>query len=89
MCGKFTAMASWSEVINFSEAFTSTTIVDRYDRSITFRVMSDPPVIVWDKEAEKRRDVLPRWGFPNRYNWKIPQPIHARSESIETTPASA
>jgi putative SOS response-associated peptidase YedK len=28
-----------------------------------------------------------RWGFPHPKNPKIPQPIHARSETIDTTPA--
>jgi putative SOS response-associated peptidase YedK len=40
-------------------------------------------VIVWD-EAEKRRKVVPtRWGFPHPKNWRIPQPIHARSEAMD------
>jgi len=30
-----------------------------------------------------------RWGFPHPKNPGIPQPIHARSETIDTTPAFA
>ena len=49
MCGKFTAMASWSEVVDFGEAF-STTAGDGgdNDRQVGFRVMSELAVIVFD-----------------------------------------
>jgi putative SOS response-associated peptidase YedK len=47
------------------------------------------PVIVWDGEARRRRVVAMRWGFPHAKDWRRPQPIHARSESIDTTRAFA
>ena len=59
------------------------------DRAVTFRVMSAVPVIVWDAEAGKRRVAPMRWGFPHPTDWRRPQPIHARSETIDTTRAFA
>jgi putative SOS response-associated peptidase YedK len=55
------------------------------DRSVTFRVMSNLPVISWDKEAGQRRVVPMRWGWPDPKNWKIPKNIHARGETVDTT----
>jgi len=90
MCGKFTAMASWSQVVAFSQPLTA----DRdykgeQDRALTFRVMSNVPLIVFDREAGKRRVIPVRWGFPAPGDWRRPQPIHARSETIDTTKAFA
>ena len=83
MCGKFTAMASWSEVVEFSQVLETNNSGN--DRIETLRVMSDISVITFDHEAGKRRVVPMRWGFPKPGNWKVPQPIHARSENIEDT----
>ena len=90
MCGKFTAMASWSEVIDFAEAF-SATVGDGgdNDRQVGFRVMSDLAVIVFDRETGKRRVIPMRWGYPRRGNWRSPDPIHARSETIDSKPTFA
>ena len=89
MCGKFTAMASWAQVVAFSQPLTA----DRYeksdDREVTLRVMNNIPVIVFDKEAGLRRVVPIRWGFPHPKDWRRPQPIHARAEGIDTTRAFA
>jgi putative SOS response-associated peptidase YedK len=89
MCGKFTAMASWSEVVDFSDAFTSSGSNDDNDRPITFRVMGDLAVIVFDQEARKRGVIPMRWGYPRRGNWRSPDPIHARSETIDSKPTFA
>lgn len=90
MCGKFTAMASWSEVVAFSTPLTREDVQPTdNDREITFRVMSVLPVIVWDPVEKVRRVVPMRWGFPDPQNWKQPRPIHARAESIDTTKAFA
>ena len=83
MCGKFTAMASWSEVVDFSQALSVP--AGSNDRVETFRVMSDVRMIVFDREANRRRVVPMRWGFPKPGNWRVPQPIHARSEAIDAT----
>ena len=85
MCGKFTAMATWSQVVAFSQPLTLG--ADEEDRSVIYRVMSSIPVIVWDIVERRRRVVPMRWGFPHASDWRRPQPIHARSETIETTKA--
>src|SRR6201995_4435306 len=92
MCGKFTAMASWSEVVDFSEALTSNGGGDSAgdkDREVGFRVMGQLNIIVWDAEAKARRTIPMRWGFPRRGNWRAPDPIHARSETIDSKPTFA
>lgn len=49
--------------------------------------MAKLPVIVSDGGE---RMVLPmRWGFPDPKDWRRPRPIHARAETIDTTPAFA
>lgn len=91
MCGKFTAMASWAEVVAFSQAMTRRDGGGEEDegsgggdndREITYRVGHELPVIIWDAEAGKRRIVMMRWGFPAPSDWRRPQPIHARSETV-------
>jgi putative SOS response-associated peptidase YedK len=85
MCGKFTTKASWTEIVDF--------IHDQPpcddDRSIAFRVMSNVPVIVNAPPRGKRLVAAMRWGFPHPKDWKRPQPIHARAETIDTTNAFA
>ena len=83
MCGKFTAMASWAEVVAFSQPLT----VRDDDQSATYRVMGDVPVIV--RDADERRTMAMRWGFPDPTDWRRPRPIHARAETIDTVPAFA
>src|SRR5690348_4369177 len=90
MCGKFTAMFSWQQVVNFSQPLTR----DRFggeadDREVTLRVMGNLSVIIYDRVEGRRRIVPMRWGFPHPKDWRRPQPIHARSETIETTKAFA
>jgi putative SOS response-associated peptidase YedK len=88
MCGKFTAKASWSEIVDFIRS-TPPGEADGNDRTLTYRVMGPLPLIVWDPVAGKRRAVPMRWGFPHPQDWKRPQPIHARAETIDTTRAFA
>jgi putative SOS response-associated peptidase YedK len=84
MCGKFTAMASWGEVVAFSQPLTREDVKESdNDRIITFRVMSNLPVIIWDAASQSRKVVPMRWGWPHPKDWKIPQPIHACAESID------
>jgi len=83
MCGKFTAMASWRQVHDFSQPLTAE---GGADDVVTYRPMSNLPVITWDREARQRRVVPMRWGFPDPKNFKIPKPIHARSETIDEKP---
>lgn len=83
MCGKFTAKASWTEIVDLAWADGP---ADE-DRILTYRVMGAVPVIVSDDN--RRRVVAMRWGFPNPKDWKRPQPIHARAETIDSVPAFA
>src|SRR5215469_18379617 len=91
MCGKFTAMASWAEVVAFMQPLSGESGGDRNaaDRQVTYRVMSNLPVILFDLREGARRVVAMRWGFPHPRDWRRPQPIHARSETIDTTRAFA
>lgn len=81
MCGKFTAMASWAQVVAFSQPL----VANEHDRQVTFRVISNLPVIVWDTAQKRRRVAAMRWGFPHPADWRRPQPIHARAETIDST----
>lgn len=82
MCGKFTAMYSWRQVHAFSQPLT----VSPGDDVVTYRPMSNLPVIVFDKKTGTRRIVPMRWGFPHRSNPNRPDPIHVRSETIDQKP---
>ncbi len=85
MCGKFTAMFSYAEVHAFSQPLNRDpreAEADK-DQEITFRVMGNLSLLVWDKEAQARTILRARWGFPHRSDWRRPDPIHARSETIE------
>ena len=84
MCGKFTTKASWTEIVNF---IWSTPVGDPEDKTITRRVTDDLQVIVL--EGGERRVMPMRWGFPDVQDWRRPKPIHARSETIDTTKAFA
>jgi putative SOS response-associated peptidase YedK len=53
------------------------------DEIVTHRVNGLLPVIVWDAEEQKRRVVPMRWGFPHPKDWRRPQPIHARAETVD------
>src|SRR6201996_6582731 len=89
MCGKFTAMASGSAGVDFSEAFSATAGAGDNDQPVGFKVMSELRIIVWDRDAKRRRVVPMRWGYPSRGNWRSPDPIHARSETIDSKPTFA
>jgi putative SOS response-associated peptidase YedK len=94
MCGKFTALSSWSEVVTFSQPLTDSgggegqggdeaSNEGSNDEIVTYRVGGLLPVIVWDAETRARRVVKMRWGFPDPRDWRRPRPIHARSETID------
>lgn len=88
MCGKFTAMVSWTELVDF--AYTPAEADDgRNDRSVAYRVMVRLPAIVLDRQTGKRRVVPRRWDFRDPAHWRRPRPIHARSETIDITRAFA
>ena len=75
MCGKLRAKPSWT-VATTPEAAVATE-----EESAAYRVMANLPVIVFDGGD---RQVLPmRWGFPDRRDWRRPQPIHAHAETVD------
>jgi putative SOS response-associated peptidase YedK len=78
MCGKFTAMASWREVVEFSQPLTGKPNgADGGDEDVTYGVARSLPAIVWAREAQKRLAIPMRWGFPHPKDWRRPQPIQA------------
>lgn len=83
MCGKIRARKSWAATVDAAAARAD----GAGDETVALRVMADLPVIVFDGGE---RMVLPmRWGFPDPKDWRRPRPIHARAETIDTTPAFA
>ncbi len=87
MCGKFTAKASWSEILDY--IWTTPQADDEADRTLAYRVMNPLPVVLLDIVTGERRMVPMRWGFPDPKDWRRPQPIHARAETIDTVKAFA
>lgn len=85
MCGKFTAMKAWTRVVDLAHAILGA--ADGDEDVVGYRVMANLPVIVWDRQC--RRVMAMRWGFPAPGDWRRPQPIHARAETIDTMPAFA
>lgn len=87
MCGKFTALASWREVVDFSQPLSGGGNDGGSEGEggevSTYKVNGMVPVIVWDAEQGKRRVVPMRWGWPDPRDWRRPRPIHARSETID------
>jgi putative SOS response-associated peptidase YedK len=80
MCGKFTAQAAWREVVAFSQPLTGDGgggDGERGDEIVIYRVGGPLPVIIWDREAGKRRVVPMRWGLPSPKDWR------RRSETID------
>ena len=84
-------MASWAQVVAFSQPLTAERFANKAgaDREVSYRVMSNLPVILFDKKDSRRRVLPMRWGFPDPKDWRRPRAIHARSESIDTTRAFA
>jgi len=79
-------MFSWAEIVEFSTLLESRGGGDEggnNDEIVAHRVNGMLPVIVWDDEAQQRRVVPMRWGFPHPKDWRRPQPIHARAETVE------
>lgn len=89
MCGKFTAMASWSEVFAFSQPLIADTSEGSNDSEVTRRTFGQVHVILFNKDARRREIVQMRWGWPDPKNYKRPKHFHARGETIDTTRAFA
>ena len=82
-------MYSWRQIHDFSQPLTVEPNERSNDEVVTYRVVDPLPVIVLDPETKRRRVVAMQWGFPHPKNPRRPQPIHARSETIDTVSAFA
>jgi putative SOS response-associated peptidase YedK len=85
MCGKFTTKADWKEIFDLAHAQPA----QDGDEIQTFRVMNNLRVITWDSALGLRRIGIMRWGFPHPQDFRRPQPIHARGETVDSVPAFA
>jgi putative SOS response-associated peptidase YedK len=86
MCGKFTQMAEWHEVVAFSQPLTA--IPD--DRPVTVSTPMRLAKVIRVGEDGRREMVAMRWGFskPDNPAFK-PDHMHARAETIDTRPTFA
>jgi hypothetical protein len=88
MSGKFTAQASWRDVVVFSQPLTGDSGDGGSDEgaageTFTYRVGGLLPVIVWIPELQQRRTNM-RWAIPDRNG--APKHIHARAETVDRLP---
>src|SRR5688500_6597608 len=84
MCGKFTAQASWREVVAFSQALTGSSGEGGGGaRDVTYRVNSLVPGSGGDEGGRQRGVGGTRSGSPDPRDWRRPRPIHARAESVD------
>ena len=83
MCGKFTQMATWSEVVAFSRPLTAIPDGETVTVSTPMRIAK-----VMRLGEDGGRELAPmRWGFskPENPSFK-PDHMHARAETIDTRP---
>jgi putative SOS response-associated peptidase YedK len=83
MCGKFTQMASWAEVVAFSRPLTAIPDGEPVTVSTPMRIAK-----VMRLGEDGARDLASmRWGFskPENSSFK-PDHMHARAETIDTRP---
>jgi putative SOS response-associated peptidase YedK len=86
MCGKFTQMADWREVVAFSQPLTAIP----EDRPTTVSTPMRTAKVIRVGEDGKREMAAMRWGFskPENASFK-PDHMHARAETIDTRPTFA
>jgi len=89
MCGKFTQMASWAEVVAFSQALGAS---PPGPESSNDAVLTSTPMRlahIIRLAADGRREAVPmRWGFVDHHPGAcdIPKHMHARAETIDRLP---
>ena len=86
MCGKFTQMAEWSEVVAFSQPLVAIPEAAPVTVSTPMRLAK-----VIRVGEDGRRELVPmRWGFSKPENAAFkPDHMHARAETIDTRPTFA
>jgi len=86
MCGKFTQLATWAQVVAFSQPLGETYPAD----IVVSTPMRMARIIRLNGEGE-RENVAMRWGFADRKaaNPSRPKHMHARAETIDTRPTFA
>lgn len=86
MCGKFTQMATWSEVVAFSQP---------PGHGVQAQVVVATPMrmarVIRLNSKGARENVAMRWGFADRKaaNRVRPRHMHARAETLDTLPTFA
>lgn len=83
MCGKFTQMATWKEVVAFSQPLVAIPEGGDVTVSTPMRLAQ-----IMRLGEDGRREIVPmRWGFSKRGNTSFkPDHMHARGETIDTRP---
>lgn len=86
MCGKFTQMAEWAEVVAFSQPL----IAIPEDRPVTVSTPMRTAKVIRVGEDGRREMVAMRWGFskPENSAFKADH-MHARAETIDKRPTFA
>jgi putative SOS response-associated peptidase YedK len=86
MCGKFTQMASWREVVAFSQPLTAISENEPVTVSTPMRTAK-----VLRLGDDGKRELAPmRWGLSKPENTSFkPDHMHARAETIDTRPTFA
>jgi putative SOS response-associated peptidase YedK len=88
MCGKFTQMMSWREVVAFSNLLTDVgAALPTNDEVVTFTPMRAVPVV--HAAPDLSRVVSPMvWGFTDRKGdgRRVPKHMHARGETVHRLP---
>lgn len=86
MCGKFTQMATWGEVVAFSQPLIAISESEPVTVSTPMRLAK----VLRIGEDGRRELALMRWGFskPENPSFK-PDHMHARAETIDTRPTFA
>jgi putative SOS response-associated peptidase YedK len=86
MCGKFTQMATWQEVVAFSQPLTAIPEGGAVTVSTPMRTAR----VIRLGEDGRREMVAMRWGFSKPENPVFkPDHMHARAETIDTRPTFA
>lgn len=86
MCGKFTQMATWQEVVAFSQPLTAIPEGGAVTVSTPMRIAK----VIRLGEDGRREMVAMRWGFSKPENPAFkPDHMHARAETIDTRPTFA